>query len=163
MKKKKIKEVETILKASIEEKDSEITKLEKKFEIQQKNSESIVEKVDKFESFLKSSESKYKCKDCDFASSTEQGLKSHNTKKHKSKNQTVEKLNFPKSCDLCEEELKYRREMTKHMRTHSYKYVQYQCESVIFVVEMITLWKFTLLNIIVINLNVVSVNMLQRI
>ena len=44
----KIKEVETILKASIEEKDSEITKLEKKFEIQQKNSESIIEKSGQF-------------------------------------------------------------------------------------------------------------------
>ena len=55
---KKIKEVETILKASFEEKNSEITKLEKKFEIQQKNSESIIEKVDNFELFLKSSESK---------------------------------------------------------------------------------------------------------
>ena len=68
---KKIKEVETIFKESIEGKDSEITKLEKKLEIQQNNSESILEKVDKFESFLKSSESKYKCKDCDFVSSTE--------------------------------------------------------------------------------------------
>ena len=125
---KKIKEVETIFKESIEGKDSEITKLEKKLEIQQNNSESILEKVDKFESFLNSTESKYKCKDCDFASITKQGLKSHFTKKHKSKNQTCENLNFPKSCDLCEEELKSRREMIKHMRTHSYKNVQYQCE-----------------------------------
>ena len=55
-------------------------------EIQQKSSESIIERVDKFKSFLKSSERKFKCKDCDLYSSTEQGLKSHNTKKHKNKN-----------------------------------------------------------------------------
>ena len=46
----------------------------------------------------------------------------------KRKHTEIEKETFPKSCDLCEEDLESVQEMKLHMKKHSYKRVDYKCE-----------------------------------
>ena len=76
---------------------------------------------------MKDIEHKFKCNECDFRTVSEQGLKSHMTRKHKEVRKE-ENLKFPRTCDFCEEEFKNKREMNKHMRMHSYTHVQFQCD-----------------------------------
>ena len=49
------------------------------------------------------------------------------SKKHKDQKAIVEK-NFPKQCSLCEKNLNDNIELKKHMRTHSYSFVQFKCD-----------------------------------
>ena len=39
------------------------------------------------------------------------------------------------NCDLCEDEIKSKSEMKRHMKTHSYKLVNYQCKECTFFCE----------------------------
>ena len=75
---------------------------------------------------FKSNFEKIKCKKCDFSTNSENGLKTHVTKKHKEKTENVEKT-FPKQCSLCNLVFKNKKEMSKQIRTHSYLYVQFRC------------------------------------
>ena len=70
---------------------------------------------------------KFKCEKCKFVSNSEQGLKTHVAKKHKSEKKKEIILKFPVSCELCDKELKDKREMLKHQKSHSYQYVAYKC------------------------------------
>ena len=36
--------------------------------------------------------------------------------------------NYPQQCELCDKEFKNAKEMKTHMKTHSYKATEYQCE-----------------------------------
>ena len=49
-----------------------------------KNHEILEEKANRIEVSLKHCENKFKCKECKFTTASEQGLKSHVTKKHNS-------------------------------------------------------------------------------
>ena len=49
------------------------------------------------------------------------------SKKHKNKRET-DKSKFPQECSLCDLILNDSNEEKKHMRTHSYKNVQFECE-----------------------------------
>ena len=69
----------------------------------------------------------FKCTQCEFTSAFEKGLKSHILKKHKEEKKKEENLQYPRSCDLCEKEIKSKTEMKSHMKTHSYKVIQYKC------------------------------------
>ena len=53
-----------------------------------------------------------------FATNSEPGLKSHVSKKHK-KEEEVDKNIYLKQCDLCDCNFNNRKEMRKHIRTHS--------------------------------------------
>ena len=75
----------------------------------------LLEKVTKVETAMKDIENKFKCNECNFRTSSDQGLKSHITKKHKELNRKEENLKFPRPCDFCDEEFKNKREMNKHM------------------------------------------------
>ena len=93
---------------------------------QAKEVESLSIKINNLENNVKNSHRKFKCENCDFTSVTEQGLKSHRSKKHKSAQQE-EDIEFPTNCNLCEKIIKTSKEMKVHRKTHSYKMVQFQC------------------------------------
>ena len=81
--KKKIKDLETVSKK------------------QTKNTETMSEKVNKLET-IENTKSKQiiKCPECDFSTTSTQGLKNHKTRKHKG---TEHKDgDFPRTCDLCD-------------------------------------------------------------
>ena len=48
-------------------------------------------------------------------------------KTHKDHKENIEET-FPKQCSLSDLVFKNKKEMRKHMRTHSYSYVQFKCE-----------------------------------
>ena len=75
-----------LLRKAIEEKDMKINILEKQ-----------IEKI------VKSREKPtFKCQDCEFTSSSEQGLKIHQRKKHNSHDTTETKEDYPRPCELCD-------------------------------------------------------------
>ena len=81
-------------------------------------------RIKELEKIIKCRDSKFKCKQCDYTTGSEQGLKTHISKKHK---QMEGSLDFPRSCNLCEKELESLKEYKLHMKTHSYRQIQYQC------------------------------------
>jgi hypothetical protein len=58
-------------------------------------------KLKTLESNLKTSFNRFKCDKCDFSTNSENGLKTHNTKKHKDQKENSEEI-FPKQCSLCD-------------------------------------------------------------
>ena len=81
----------------------------------------------KVENKIKETEVKFKCSKCNFSSNSESGLKTHITKKHTILQEAVPDK-FPNPCILCDKMLKDKTEARKHLRTHSYKLVQFKCE-----------------------------------
>ena len=71
----------------------------------------------------------HNCTKCDFQTQSEKGLKTHMTRKHTD----TTNIKYPKKCDLCEKEYGNASELRKHLRTHSYKEVKFQCEDCEFV------------------------------
>ena len=53
-------------------------------------------------------------------------MKTHVAKKHKTAQKKEEMLTFPITCELCDKELKDKKEMVKHQKNHSYKFVAYK-------------------------------------
>ena len=93
---------------------------------------------------------------------SEQGLKTHKKRKHKTANKSDEILTYPKQCDLCEKDLKDKNDMKVHMKTHSYKRAEFKCEECEFYGES-DLWKFILERIMGRSLNVDCVVLLLKI
>ena len=77
--------------------------------------------VTKLEKIVKCKEGKFECKECVYKTSSDKLLKTH---KHKTEK---EKLSFPRSCELCDKEIKCNRDLKMHMREHTCKTIQYQC------------------------------------
>ena len=101
---------------ALEEKDTKILDLENRLKI---NMEKM--KVSSIPS------AKFKCDLCTFSSISEAGLKSHIGKKHK--DTTVSDMKeFPQQCSFCDLILNDKKQLKKHMRTHSYSLVQYKCD-----------------------------------
>ena len=119
----KINTLENILQTvrkAIDEKDSEIKSLDNK----------ICNLETKLESKKKDDKKKSKmfdCSKCDFSSTSSQGLKIHTRKKHTSA-ASYDEDKFPKKCDLCESKIKTKKDFNKHIKTHSYKQVDFKCE-----------------------------------
>ena len=90
-------------------------------------SESLTEKLNKLESNIKTDKQNLKCEQCKFTTSSEQGLKTHVAKKHKLETKTETNVTYPTTCDLCDKTIKDRREMIKHKRNHSFRYVTFKC------------------------------------
>ena len=116
--KKKQVDVETkINKVKVLDFENKIKCLEntvKKFE---ESNEIFLEKIKKQES------KKYKCSECTYEATSERGLKTHIGRKHQAENG-----NFPRTCDLCDFQIKNRKDMKKHMLSHSYKRVEFNCD-----------------------------------
>ena len=110
---------------NLENQTNEQTKKFKDFEIglkkTKKSNDYNREKLNKID---KTRQKEFNCTECDFSSSSQQGLKIHQRKKHTN----VEILEFPIKCDLCDIELRHKREKKLHMMSHSYKEVQFKCE-----------------------------------
>lgn len=71
----------------------------------------------------------FKCTKCNFETNYKNGLKIHEKKKHTS----VEMVNFPRSCNICDKELRNAAEMKKHIKSHSYKEANYKCDDCEFI------------------------------
>ena len=110
---KKQKNVETEFRKETEVKNEEIESLEKKIDMHLKNHEILEEKVNKLEVSLKHNENKFKCKECKFTTGSEQGLKSHVTKKHKNDSCLL-------SCEKCDAKLQSKIDLKIHMKAHTY-------------------------------------------
>ena len=67
----------------------------------------------------------FNCEKCNFVTNSEQGLKTHISKKHRDQIE-INGKDFPQQCRLCEKTLKDLRELKKHMRTHLYKNIQFK-------------------------------------
>ena len=108
--------------------------LEKDYSVQRKQQE---KKIKELENSLKQRVKKGKaaestvpedasiqCINCDFKTTSKQGLKIHNSKVHS-------KINFeefPAACDVCEKILQNENELRKHKKSqHTYHNVRYQC------------------------------------
>ena len=75
----------------------------------------------------------FKCTKCDYETNSQSGLKVHDTKKHTS----VDKVKFPKKCDICEKEVKTATDMKKHIKSHSFKLAKFKCDDCDFVGESV--------------------------
>ena len=101
--------------------ESKIEELGNLHKVQRKDQEKRIKELEKI---IKSRDSRFKCKQCEYTTGSEQGLKTHKSKKHK---QTVDPLDFPRTCNLCEKDVESSKEYKLHMKTHSYRLIQYQC------------------------------------
>ena len=71
-----------------------------------------------------SEENSLKCKNCDYTTTSRQGLKIHNTKIHSK----VNFEEFPAACDICEKVLENEINLNKHKKSdHTFHSVRYQC------------------------------------
>ena len=119
-----------------ENKFSEVNNLETKLNYveirlqkQSKDNKTLTEKVIKLQLIVKNNEKKiFKCDQCDFSSVSEQGLKTHNKRKHTKAKVEEGTDSFPKMCNLCEKLFESEIDMKKHLKTHSYKQIEYRCE-----------------------------------
>ena len=65
---------------------------------------------------------KVKCSKCDFEGSSKHGLKVHMARKH-----TLHIDSKSKICEVCDQEFETLSKMKKHLKTHSYKKVEFKC------------------------------------
>ena len=108
---------------ALQDKEKFIKTLEKKINT---FDHSFGAKIDKLEKISEEMKLQFKCEKCNFVTNSEQGLKTHISKKHRDQIE-INGKDFPQQCRLCEKTLKDLRELKKHMRTHSYKNIQFKC------------------------------------
>ena len=83
--------------------ETKLNDLEISLQKQSKENKTLTEKVIKVQAILKKNEKKlFKCDQCDFTSVSEQGLKTHNKRKHTKAKFEEGTDSYPKRCDLCE-------------------------------------------------------------
>ena len=134
---KKLESMENKMKTFLnvlEEKDSRILSLEKKLENLENKSKEEKNQKDKkikdLENLLKKQEKnqsaveKFNCEQCEFTTTSKQGLKTHIKRKHTEI--TAEK--YPAICELCDVKVNDEKELKLHMKTHSYRESNFQCE-----------------------------------
>ena len=111
------------------EQDLIISTLSKKFNDLEINLASSVEKVEMLsEKVQLVVVKKFKCQQCEFETTSKQGLKVHMSRKHTK----IEEI-FPMTCFICEEVLQNNEEKKKHIKTHSYKKAAFRCEDCEFI------------------------------
>ena len=104
--------------------ESKIKCLESTINKLDKSNDKVIAKIEKLETRMKSDEKKkFKCSECTFEANSERGLKSHVGMKHQEENGK-----YPRTCDLCDLQLKNVKDMKKHMLSHSYNRVEFKCE-----------------------------------
>ena len=120
------------------ESNYEITvKIQTDFKVLEKTNEENIQKIqllmEKVSILEKSSiqniSEMLKCTKCQFETRSEQGLKTHITRKHT----TISTTSFPKKCDLCEKQFNNSKDFKMHWKTHSYKEAKFKCEDCSFV------------------------------
>ena len=67
-------------------------------------------------------ETKVKCSKCEF-----QGISKHGLKVHMARMHTLCLDKELRKCELCEEEFDNEKEMRKHLKSHSYKKIEFKC------------------------------------
>ena len=109
--------------------NKKLEELEKIVSKQHTNVKNTSEKLGKVETNVKDFEKVIlKCTKCDYTTTSENGLKTHMTRKHLKAVKNIENKSFPRKCDLCECELKRNVDKKLQMKNHSYKLIQYKCE-----------------------------------
>ena len=96
---------------------------------QAKTNKALSENLSKLQAIVKKNEKQlFRCDQCDFSSVSEQGLKTHSKRKHTNAVIEKEMESFPKMCSLCEKQFDCEITLKRHMKTHSYKQIEYRCE-----------------------------------
>ena len=112
----RIGDVEKVFQSFKKQQEKKIKELENK--LKQKSGKEIIAE-DKI-----SNENNYSCRECDFTTTSRQGLKIHRSKSHS-------KINFeefPAACDICEKVLDNIINLKKHKKSeHTFHTVRYQC------------------------------------
>ena len=112
---------------NIEEIEAKLQNLETAVKNQQKNNKQVYKSVDNLENIIEDiDKSRLKCSKCDFKTTSAKGLKTHIARIHTAS--INENDNYPMKCDLCEIRIKSKCDMRKHLKTHSYKAINYQCQ-----------------------------------
>ena len=88
-----------LLRKTLEEKDKKISLLEVNITTLET---AFTGKLTTIEKHVTEKGNKFKCGQCDYATTSEAGLKSHTSKKHK-KGKVNAEIGFPKKCTLCDE------------------------------------------------------------
>ena len=88
-----------LLRKTLEEKDKKISLLEVNITTLET---ALTGKLKTIEKHVTEKENKSKCDQCEYATTSEAGLKSHKSKKHKKGKDNAE-IVFPKQCTLCDE------------------------------------------------------------
>ena len=100
----------------IKEVNSKFTEIDKKLKIIEETTDNIL----------------FKCKECNFSSTTEKGLNIHIKRIHELQTDVIP---YPKKCEVCEKDVKSKKEMKIHMKTHSYIRPHFKCEECDFICE----------------------------
>ena len=81
--------------------------------------------VKTIENSVKKVDTLFECENCEFKTTSKQGLKTHIKRKH------ITYETFPTKCVLCESNLNWKEELLKHMPSHSYNpssELNFKCE-----------------------------------
>ena len=109
--------------------EAKIKDVENLLQKQTKENKALSEKLSKLQVVVKNNEKKlFKCDQCDFSFVSEQVLKTHSKRKHTNAVIEKEMESFPKMCSLCEKQFDCEITLKRHMKTHSYKQIEYRCE-----------------------------------
>ena len=112
----RLHELEKEIKTYKKQQEKKIKELENTCKQKARKEKDSVTKVTK--------ENLIKCQQCDFTSTSRQGLKIHNSRKHSK----IKFEEFPAACDICEKVLESETNLKKHKKSeHSYHTVKYQC------------------------------------
>ena len=112
----RIEELEKDYQSQKKEQGKKIKELENAFKQKAKKVKVSEDKI--------SEENSFQCNNCDFSTTSKQGLKIHNTKIHS----RVNFEEFPAACDICEKVLENVTNLSKHKKAeHTFHNVKYQC------------------------------------
>ena len=121
-------------KEKLEEKNAYILQLElrlgeieKKFKEEQIRTDKRIrdlENANKSKNNEKNEDTSFKCKDCEFYTTSKRGLRVHIKKKHTNLKSDV----FPIECDFCDDKLESEKEMKAHLKNHMCKEAVFKCE-----------------------------------
>ena len=116
---KRLTDLENRYKANNDTMENKIKSLETSLKKHEKNIDSLTQRFVKTDAVVKNKDKRtFKCQECDLITSSEQGLKTHNTRKHNADIKKKEQLQFPRTCELCDYEFDNVRDMKQHMKTH---------------------------------------------
>ena len=110
----------------VESKHDNFVKIQEAENIEnEKKLQTLLEKLSILEnSIIKNSSELLKCTKCKFETHSEQGLKTHITRKHT----IISSTGYPKKCELCEKQFNNPKDFKMHWKTHSYKEAKFKCE-----------------------------------
>ena len=108
--------------------EGSVSKFESKIKEANNKIQLLNDKVKTLESTAKIGQKSNKCADCDFTATTEVGLKKHTKRMHNQALRNEKDETFPSTCTLCDHPIKSKLEMKRHMKSHTYKGIDFKCE-----------------------------------